>query len=113
MTTTTMKRKDKAAAQLLNAISTTSPRFRKKLLQNLPDDTIKAICEALYNVLHGNRHPTAKELPIFHKYKRTIRQLGNKPFRPLKEKRVIIAQQSGGFIGTLLPIIAAILLENV
>jgi hypothetical protein len=77
----------------------------------LPDHVIKHICEVMHNILLGNVPIRGKQKVKFQKYKHTIRLLGRGPFRPLVKKRKILANQKGGFIGTILPLIASILLN--
>lgn len=90
--------------------NTRSPDLRKVLLKSLPTDTIKVICEACYNILqNGTCHLSQKQWKQCAKYKTVIRALGYKPYYPIKHKRNLLVNQKGGFIGTILPIIASLI----
>ena len=109
-----MKRSSKVeSAEILSQIiKSNNPRLRKHLILGLPDSVIKLICEVMHNILQGNVPIRGKQREKFQKYKHTIRLLGKGPFKPLVKKRKTLVNQRGGFIGTILPIIASILLSS-
>ena len=96
--------------QFICAICNAPPKFRHELIKALPDDTLKTICEICNNILVGNIKPSSSQLHKLRKYKKVIRQLGYKPYYPMKYKRKIISNQRGsGFFLSVLPIIASLL----
>ena len=102
-------------AHLLKIIANHSNKsnLRKGLLKNIPDHMVKDIVEFMHNVTQGNVPLRGKQKQVFKKYKRAIRLLGKGPYKPLYKKRTLLVKQSGGFIGSLLPIIASVLLSHV
>jgi hypothetical protein len=107
-----MKKQRQEQSIFLKAIAHAKPKQQRSLLLSLPDDAIKVICEVLHNVLYGELRIPPKQKEVLHKYKQAIRLLGNGPFKPLYRKRKQLSKQKGGFIGTILPIIASLLMSN-
>ena len=100
---------------LLNALKYfRTVKQRQTFIQSLlPDSTVKAICEALYNITQNNcSNISSKQIKKLCKYKRIVRQLTNKPHFPLVRKRRIIANQKGGFLSATIPLIL-LALQNV
>ena len=71
------------------------------LIRNAPDEVIKTICNAAYNLSHGSIHLTPKQKSLFRKYKAPITKLVL-PEPTIKQKRQALLQHGGGFFLPLL-----------
>ncbi len=99
---------------LLKVISTASPKLRKAILQNLPTDTIRCICDCAHNVLRGNVKLSPKQKKALLKHKKALRDLASKRGSLANKKRVLV--QKGGLVsavlGPLLAVAASLLADK-
>ena len=86
------------------------------LIRNAPDEVIKSICNAAYNLTHGSVTLNPKQKSVFRKYKKAITTLVA-PGPSIKHKRRVLVQQGGGFflpllLSTVLPLIGSALFQR-
>lgn len=92
----------------IKSIYNVSPRNRKSMLNLVPDESVHMICETLHNMIHPDSKIklSPKQTKTLKKFRSPIRKLTAKD-GSAKTKRKII--QTGGFIGSIFPIIASVL----
>ena len=66
------------------------------LVKNAPDDVIKTICNAAYNLTHGSVNLKPKQKTFFKKYTVPISKLVDKG-PTIQQKRRTLVQKGGGF----------------
>ena len=66
------------------------------LVKNAPDDVIKTICNAAYNVTHGSIPLKPKQKTFFRKYKAPISKLVEQG-PSITQKRKTLVQKGGAF----------------
>lgn len=92
----------------LKILQKSKPRVNKiDLLKKFPEFVTNDIVELLHNVLVGNVKIHASQKKKLAKHRRamhTFANLGN-----LKKRRSFIYKQKGGFLMTILPLLASIL----
>lgn len=86
--------------ELLRALHTLKPKYRKALLKVCSDEEINCICECIHNVLHGKVQLEDKEKQKLDKYKNILRKLISKG-KSTSRKRIII-QKGGAFLPIIL-----------
>jgi len=91
---------------MLKLLKKASPKVRNKILKNCTKSLMCCICECAKNVLIGNVPLTPSQKSKLSRHKKKLRQLVLKKTRVGEKKKLI---QSGGFIGALIPPIAAFL----
>ena len=89
------------------------PKLTQTLLKAAPDDVVKTICNAAYNVTNGSVPLTRGRKAFFRKYKAPITSL-IQPDRGIKQKRRVLIQKGGGFfvpllLTTVLPLLTSLL----
>jgi hypothetical protein len=78
-----------------------------ELLKKFPDFVINDLIELLYNILVGNVNIKPKQKKALSKHKKTVYKFASLP--SLKSRRNFIYKQKGGFLTTILPIIASLI----
>lgn len=77
-------------------------RNPKLIIQKASNSVIKALCECVLNVLHGNVPITKAQREKLALHKNCLRKLSNKKV-PLYKKRRILIQKGDGILSVLLP----------
>lgn len=108
----TVNRKLRRTLPFLETLKNVLPNMRKKkMLQSFPDYVLDDMVEILYNILYENvRLRNGKFKPTLMKYKKPLANIVNLKLRKSK-RRSLMRQQSGGFIGALIPILASTLIS--
>lgn len=88
---------------ILYTLKEANPKLRKVMLQNVKNDTIKALSEICHNTIKGNVEIGCKQKKCLKRYKTSLRSLARRSL-PLTVKRKILIQK-GGFLPTLLTVI--------
>ena len=88
----------------LHLLSSASPQQKKAIIKSATKNQIHCVCEICKNVLAGNVPVDIKRLC---KYKTIIRQMSNKKVS-LKNKRKLLANQTGGFLPLILPAVLSV-----
>lgn len=97
--------------QLLRALHTLKPKYRKALLKVCSDDEINCICECIYNILLGKIPLEEKIKNKLGKHKHILRRLISKGSN--KSRKRIIIQKGGAFLPIILGTILSSLLSSV
>ena len=93
---------------LLRVLSHCKPKIRNVILKNCENDLIHIMCDCVYNVVKGNVPGlTEEKVNKLARHKTSLIKLTNKV--PIKEKRKILVQKSGGFLPFLLPLVAPLI----
>lgn len=80
------------------------------LLRKFPRFVLDDILEILYNVVNQNCRITGKHVHILRKHKSSVSNLLNSALKKrVKSRHRVLYKQKGGFLATLLPIIASVL----
>jgi len=79
---------------------------KTELLQKFPDFVTDDITEMLYNIVMGHIPVKTKQVKKLKAFKKPLLKLVN--LKNNKKRKRFIYKQKGGFIGTLLPIIASL-----
>jgi len=77
-----------------------------ELLRKFPNFVTNDLVEILYNILIGHLPVKTKTRQQLSKHERSLLRLVNLPNRTKRQSYVY--KQSGGFLGTVIPIIAAL-----
>ena len=94
-------------------VANPDPVLTQALLKAAPEEVIKSICNAAYNVTNGcvklNKHQKA----LFRRYKQPITYIVQ-PNKSIIKKRRVLVQRGGGFfipllLSTVLPIVTKLL----
>ena len=93
---------------VIKAYASLPVKAKREVLRCANTSLVNGICEVIYNTLIGRVPLSIKQKNRFKKYKNTLRLLGFKKQIPLKRKRKLLIQ-SGGFLSSLLPLAASIL----
>ena len=97
---------------LLKVLSHCKPKIKNAILKNCVNDLIHIICDCVYNVVEGNVPGlTQEKVNKLARHKRSLIKLNKKV--PIKEKRKILVQKSGGFLPFLLPLVAPLIAKAV
>lgn len=84
------------------------PRVNKlDLLKKFPEFVANDIVEILTNVMKGKIRTTPTQRKKLRKYRQKLTSLARTG--PLKKRRNFVYKQKGGFIATVLPVIATLL----
>jgi hypothetical protein len=92
---------NKEHVEQLKFIHKCPQKLRKKVLQKVNSQCIKAICECCLNTLKGNVPLSEHQKKSLSRHKSTLRKLQNRKLSLLKKRKLII--QKGGFLNVLLP----------
>ena len=89
------------------------PKLTQLLLKTAPDDVIKTICNAAYNLTNGSVPLSKSRKTFFRKYKLPITILVQ-PNRDIRQKKRVLVQKGGGYfvpllLSTVLPLITSLL----
>lgn len=85
---------------LLKALHTLKPKYRKVILKACSDEEINVICECIYNILKGKISLPEKERTHLSKYKNLLRKLISKGKNKIRKN--IIVQKGGAFLPIIL-----------
>ena len=86
----------------LNLLSKTHPIQQRALLETAEPDQVRAICECIYNIMHGNIPiPQGIKEELIPK-KQVLRDLADTKV-PYKRKKNLLLQSGGSILGALLP----------
>lgn len=95
---------------MLHTLNSASPKLRRSILENCDTDLIKTFSEIAINTLQGNVNISKKTKADLEKYKSKLRKLAcPKTSATIKRKLLV---QSGGFLPTLLSIVATTILSS-
>ena len=84
-------------------------KSKKRLIQTFPNFVIDDIVEILYNLLFGNVPlRSGRQKAVLSRYRKPLITLFNR-YKNKRIRRNIVREQSGGFIGSVIPIVASIL----
>jgi len=85
-----------------------TPRSVNKgeLLRKFPNFVTNDLVEILYNIIRGNLPTKKKTRQVLSKHERALLHLVNLPNKTKRQSYVY--KQSGGFLGTVIPIVAAL-----
>lgn len=100
-----MKRLVKDPYTLLVLKNTKCEKFKKAILRHCPDDTIKCLTEIIHNVLIGNIDIKPCEVKKLRRFKTQLKDLHKNLIEKKSiaaRRKILIKNQTGGFIGTLL-----------
>lgn len=87
----------------------TSNTSKKKLIQSFPDFVLDDIVEILYNILFDNvTVRSSAQLKVLNRYRRPLSNLYN-TYKNKRIRRKLVREQSGGFLGAVIPIVASVL----
>src|SRR6218665_1128003 len=98
-----MSSRHKKHLAMVELLKKASPKVRSEILKNC---LLCCICECAKNVLIGNVPLTKAQKSKLSRHKNKLRQLVLKKTRVADKKKLI---QTGGFLGALIPPIAAFL----
>ena len=104
-----MNRKLKRTLPYLRLLIVAPPKSRCKMLKSYPSFVVDDMVEILYNILTQNitlRNP--KYLSFIKRRKRLMTEIFKVARNP-KQRKQIILNQKGGFIGAVLPILASVI----
>ena len=88
-------------------------RSKKKLIQSFPNFVIDDIVEILYNLLFGNVPiRSSRQMVVLKKYRRPLVTLFNR-YKNKRIRRNIVRDQSGGFLASIIPIVASVLASSI
>lgn len=101
----------KSYIQLL--VDSPDPKLTQALLKIAPDEVVKTICNAAYNLTNGSVPLSKGRKAFFRKYKAPITYL-IQPTKSVKQKKRLLVQRGGGFfvpllLSTVLPLITTLL----
>ena len=97
---------------LLRVLSHCQPKIRNAILKNCENDLIHITFDCLYNMVKGNVPDlTQEKVNKLACHKTSLIKLTKKA--PIKEKRKIIIQKSGGFLSFLLSLVAPLIAKAV
>lgn len=82
-------------------------KLRKELVNRLPKECIKTICECTLNLLKGNIPLTKQQKKDLQKYKTTLRKIGDRKTSLFVKRKLIV--QKGGFLQYFLPTVLSVL----
>jgi hypothetical protein len=91
---------------LLQALQLMSPRQRRSFFKLATDSQLRAFEEACYNLVKNSKFSSKKLAVLAKQYGPSIKVLAQKKYS-VKTKRKLLVQK-GGFLATLLPVIASI-----
>ena len=80
------------------------------ILRSLPDFVAADVIELLYNILQGNCHVTKQQIAQIKKQRKSITNIYKsiQNSKSQKSRKNLLYKQKGGFIGSILPIVASI-----
>lgn len=91
--------------QLLK-LTTSKEAEKKRMLKSFPAFVVDDIVEILYNILTGNVNISPNARKVLDGRKATLNNIYKVARNPKKRKQLLL-RQKGGFIGTLIPILAS------
>ncbi len=80
------------------------PKIRNHVIKNADTNLMTAICDVVYNVLHGRINISEKDRKKLLKYKKSMRFLCKKSTLEHKKKYL---KQKGGFLQFLIPAVVS------
>ena len=80
------------------------PKIRNHVIKNADEDLMTAICDVVFNVLHGRINISDKDRKKLLKYKKSMRFLCKKSTLDHKKKYL---KQKGGFLQFLIPAVVS------
>lgn len=101
----------KKHGNMMLALSEATPQYRKKLIQNAPNDLINCVAECCHNVLKGNVHLSEAHKRQLHPKRQQLRELADKKVPIAKKKRIL--NQKGGFLPILALSLAPVLNNSI
>lgn len=105
-----MQQRLKTYKDLLSALHTLKPKYRKALLESCDEKDINCICECIHNILQGKVELKEKEKKKLNKYKNVLRKLVRKGTDHLRKK--ILIQRGGAFLPIILGSILSSLVSS-
>lgn len=93
----------------LQVLAKCNPKQRKAFLEHANKDLVLCIAECCSNCLKGNIPLTKSQKKKLSRYKKELRQIGNKNSSHQMRKNIIV--QKGGFLGSLLAPILSLLMK--
>lgn len=110
-----MSKKNQVIKRYIKLLATNpDPVLTQSLLRAAPDEVIKTICNAAYNLTNGGAVKLSNaQKRFFRKYKTPITKLVQ-PEPSIKQKRRVLEQSGGGLfvpllLSTILPILTGLL----
>ena len=101
-------RKYRRSLPFIKVLAKSKPRVNKvEILKKFPDYVTNDIIELLFNILTGNVPVRAAQRAALSKHRRAMHTFAN--LRNLSSRRNFVYKQKGGFITTILPLIAGLL----
>lgn len=105
---TKIPRNFKRTLPFLKILQKSKPRVNKiELLKKFPVFVTNDIIELLYNILVGNVKIHSNHKKSLLKHRKAMHTFANLP--NLQKRRTFIYKQKGGFLMTLLPLLASVL----
>ena len=101
-----MNRKLKRTLPYLRLLIVAPPKSRCKMLKSYPSFVVDDMAEILYTILITLRNPNY--LSFIKRRKRLMTEIFKVARNP-KQRKQIILNQKGGFIGAVLPILASVI----
>ena len=93
--------------QLMRNVKTDAER--RRIIKSCPNYILDDMVEVLYNILHKNVTIRNKKfLMAMNKYRSPLVKLFNL-YSKKGKRRVLVRNQSGGFLGAIIPVIASVL----
>ena len=86
----------------LNFLSKTHPFQQRALLETAEPDQVCAICECIYNIMHGNIPIPEGIKEVLAPRKQILQDLADTKV-PYKIKKEILLQSGGSILGALIP----------
>lgn len=102
------RRKYSRALPFVKVLDKSKPHVNKSdILKKFPEYVTDDIVEILHNILIGKLNIKPNQKKILAKNKKKMHEFAN--LSSLKKRRNFIYKQKGGFLATILPIIASVL----
>lgn len=95
-----MHQRLKTHIELLNALHTLKPKYRKALLKSCDEEEINCICECIHNILQGKVPIEDRHKKQLQKYKKILRNLVRKGKNKIRKN--ILIQKGGEFLPLIL-----------
>ncbi len=90
---------------LLKVLRSADPKLRTAILKHCSNDTVRCLCDCVFNVLSGNLKLTPKQKKQLVRFKCALRQLASRSL-PLNKKRNVLVQHGGLVSAVLTPLLA-------
>lgn len=89
--------------------SNVASKDRKRMIDSFPDFVVDDIVEILYNVLFGSVPVNnTRQVRMLSRYRKPLITLFN-TYKNKRVRRSVLKEQSGGFLGAVIPILASVL----